>query len=88
MLLTNSNCIKNKSYDNICNKSNCNISNKVGGEKLGLENLKDLMDNFDISKMSNRIIWIKDILLINSNCIKIKFMVMFVTKITTISVIE
>lgn len=66
------NCTKSKSHSNICNKSNCNMSDRVSGKKLGLDNSKYSIDDWNISKVSDEITWIKEILQTNSNCIKNK----------------
>lgn len=42
ILWTNSNYIENKSYRNNCNKSNYNISDKMGAKKWKSDNLENL----------------------------------------------
>lgn len=65
---TDFDCNESESYDDICNKSNRNIVDNVSGEELRQNDLLDLIDNYDINKVSDQIIQIKKLLLINPDC--------------------
>lgn len=56
MPLINLNYIKSKSDKNICDKSNWNISDGVENKKLELDNLKNLINNCNIS---DKMTWIE-----------------------------
>lgn len=72
MLPTNINCTKDKSYNDIYDKCNCNISNKVIGEELDSNNVKDLINNYNIGKVDDKVTWMEEGAQINVNCIKSK----------------
>lgn len=63
---------KNKSHRNICTKNYYNISDQVSVLQLLLDNSKSFINNYDISKIGNKMTWIKKMLQINPNCTKNK----------------
>ncbi len=67
-----SDCIKNKSHDNIYSQNYYDISNKVIIQKLLSDDLKDPINNFNISSINERVTWKEEILLIDPNRIGYK----------------
>ena len=51
--LINPNCTERKSYNDICSKKPHDINNGVGIQKLLLENLKNLINNYNIGRVGN-----------------------------------
>lgn len=62
--------IPKKSHGNICSKNYYNINNKIDIQKFLSDNLKGPINNYDINKISNQVIWIKKMLSTNLNFIK------------------
>lgn len=69
---TDSDRTRSKGYSDICDKSNCNLSDKLGDEKLRINNSKSLTNDCDINRVGDEISWIEEILLINLDYTKNK----------------
>lgn len=68
MSLTDFNCIESESHDNICDKINNDIDDKVGGEKNRFEDSNYHINNCgNIGKVKDKITWIEKMLPINLN---------------------
>ncbi len=69
---TDPDCIKSKSYDDICSKSHHDISDGVGIQQFLSDNTKGLIDNYDIGRVGDEVIWTEEMLLTDPDCTKSK----------------
>ena len=69
---TNPNCTKSKSHSDICSKNHYNISDEVDIQELLSDNSKGPINNCDIGRIGDEMIWTKKMPSTDPNCTESK----------------